>query len=166
MSFRVRGLDPAPFRRYFEMSDAELESLGARRVIAEEDRGHPCRISLTEAAVGEELVLVNYEHQAGNTPYRASHAIYLRRAADTPFDGVDVVPEVLAARLLSIRAFDARHMMIDADVVEGAQAAEAFERLLANPEARYLQVHNAKRGCYAARVERLGATGPGVYQRF
>ena len=145
MSFRVRGLDPAPFRRYFQMSDAELSSLGGRRVIAGEG-GYPCRVSLTHAAPGEELVLVNYEHQPGHTPYRSCHAIYVRRESDA--------------------AFDAAHMMIDADVVEGAQAAEAFERLLANPEARYLQVHNAKRGCYAARVERLGATGPGVYQRF
>ena len=165
MSFRVRGLDPAPFRRDFQMSDAELSSLGGRRVIAGEG-GYPCRVSLTHAAPGEELVLVNYEHQPGHTPYRSCHAIYVRRESDAAFDGVDEIPEVLAVRLLSIRAFDAAHMMIDADVVEGAQAAEAFERLLANPEARYLQVHNAKRGCYAARVERLGATGPGVYQRF
>ena len=148
MSFRVRGLDPAPFRRYFQMSDARRGT-----------RAHARR-------PGEELVLVNYEHQPGHTPYRSCHAIYVRRESDAAFDGVDEIPEVLAVRLLSIRAFDAAHMMIDADVVEGAQAAEAFERLLANPEARYLQVHNAKRGCYAARVERLGATGPGVYQRF
>jgi hypothetical protein len=45
-------------------------------------------------------------------------------------------------------------MMIDAEVCEGAQAAEMFERFLANPQSSYLQVHNARRGCYAARIER------------
>jgi hypothetical protein len=45
-------------------------------------------------------------------------------------------------------------MMIDADVVEGRAAAALFERFLENPAASYLHVHNAKRGCYAARVER------------
>ncbi|HEX3058652.1 MAG TPA: DUF1203 domain-containing protein [Usitatibacter sp.] len=35
------------------------------------------------------------------------------------------------------------------------RAAETFERLLANRGAAYLHVHNAKRGCYAARVERV-----------
>jgi hypothetical protein len=44
--------------------------------------------------------------------------------------------------------------MIDADVVEGALAAELFERFLGKPAVSYLHVHNAKRGCYAARVER------------
>ena len=74
--------------------------------------------------------------------------------ADQAFEAVDVVPEVLASRLLAVRAFDAQHMMIDAEVCEGAQAAGMFERFLANPQTSYLQVHNARRGCYAARVER------------
>jgi len=164
MSFRVLGLAPEPFRRYFSMSDTELASLDARRIIAETD-GLPCRVSLTHAAPGDELVLVSYEHQPGRTPYRASHAIYVRRDSDTAFEGVDVVPHVLEVRLLSVRAFDAGHMMIDADVVGGPRAAETFERMLSVPETAYLHVHNAKRGCYAARVERVTGAGPGVQRR-
>ena len=65
-----------------------------------------------------------------------------------------VVPEVILSRLASVRAFDKDHMIVDADVVEGRGAAGLFERLLANPETAYLHVHNARRGCYSARVER------------
>lgn len=153
MSFRVLGLSPEPFRACFAMSDAELHAIGAIRLRAREP-GLPCRVALKHAAVGDELLLLNYEHQPGHTPYRARHAIYVNRASTRPFNAVDVVPETLVSRLLSVRAFDARDMMIDADVAEGAAAAELFERLLANPSATYLQVHNARRGCYAARVER------------
>jgi hypothetical protein len=153
MSFRVLGLAPEPFRRYFEMPDARLRELGACRVIADNPR-LPCRVSMAHAEIGEELLLVNYEHQPANTPYRAAHAIYVRKRADRAFDAVDAVPEVLAARLLAVRAFDAEHMMIDADVMNGAKAAESFERFLANPRTSYLQVHNARHGCYAARIER------------
>ena len=99
-------------------------------------------------------VLLNFEHQPANTPYRATHAVYVRKVADQAFAAIDTVPEVLASRFLAVRAFDAQHMMIDAEVCEGAQAAEMFERFLANPQTSYLQVHNARRGCYAARVER------------
>jgi len=109
---------------------------------------------MEHAQLGEELLLLNFEHQPANTPYRATHAIYVRKIADRAFEAVDVVPEVLASRLVAVRAFDAQHMMIDAEVCEGAQAAEMFERFLANPQTSYLQVHNARRGCYAARVER------------
>lgn len=153
MSFRVLGLAPESFQPLFNLSDDELRLRGIVRVTADNDK-MPCRVSMAHADVGEELLLLNYEHQPANTPYRATHAIYVRKAAQQAFDAVDQVPEVLASRLLAVRAFDAQHMMIDAEVFDGSEAAARFEQFLANPEAAYLQVHNARRGCYAARVER------------
>lgn len=57
-------------------------------------------------------------------------------------------------RLLSVRAYDREGMMVDADIAEGRQAETLFSRMLAQADVAYLHVHNAKRGCYAARVER------------
>lgn len=151
--FRIAGLSPDLFRPLFAKSDAQLHQLGARRVFADDAR-MPCRVSMAHAEIGEELLLLNYEHQPANTPYRSTHAIYVRKLAQHAFDAVNTVPEVLTSRLLAIRAFDATHMMIDAEVCEGVQAATMFERFLANVNTRYLHVHNARRGCYAARVER------------
>ena len=153
MSFRVLGLSPQPFRPLFDWPDDELQRRGACRVIADDPR-LPCRVSLAHAALGEELLLLNFEHQPANTPYRSTHAIYIRKLARHAFAAVDTVPEVLSSRLLSVRAFDVHHLMIDADVGEGTLAAEMFERFLDNPQTSYLHVHNARRGCYAARVER------------
>jgi hypothetical protein len=137
----------------FAMPDARLRKLGARRVVADDPR-MPCRVSMEHARLGEELLLLNFEHQPANTPYRATHAIYVRKAADKAYDAIDVVPEVLRSRLLAIRAFDSQDMMVDAEVCEGTEASGLFERFLADPQTSYLHVHNAKQGCYAARVER------------
>jgi hypothetical protein len=153
MTFRITGLSPEPFQHFFDLSDEALHAIGGRRVIADDPR-MPCRISMAHAELGEELLLLNYEHQPANTPYRATHAIYVRKAADRAFDAVDTVPEVIASRLIAVRAFDAQHMMIDADVSEGEASAELFARLLADPRASYLQAHYARRGCYAARIVR------------
>ena len=153
MAFRITGLDPAPFKPLFDLTDEELAAHGGLRVVAA-DPQMPCRVSMAHASVGEELLLLNHAHQKANTPYRATHAIYVRRLADRAFDAVDTVPEVMASRLLAVRAFDARHMMIDADVADGRDAAALIERLLANPQASYLQAHYARRGCYAGRIER------------
>ena len=153
MTFRITGLAPEPFRPLFDLSDAALQERGVRRLIADDPR-MPCRVSMAHADLGEELLLLNYVHQPANTPYRAAHAIYVRKVADRAFESVDAVPEVLTSRLLAVRAFDAEHMMIDADVCEGAATAALFDRFLADPRASYLQVHYARRGCYAARVER------------
>jgi len=48
-------------------------------------------------------------------------------------------------------------MMVDADVTEGEVLEALLERLFANPKVSYVHVHNARRGCYAARVERANA---------
>jgi Protein of unknown function (DUF1203) len=153
-SFRITGLSPDLFRPLFALPDVKLHQLGARRVFADDAR-MPCRVSMAHAEIGEELLLLNYEHQRANTPYRSTHAIYVRKLADQAFDAVNTVPDVLSSRLLAIRAFDASHMMIDAEVCEGTEAAQMFERFLSNPYTRYLHVHNARRGCYAAKVERV-----------
>jgi hypothetical protein len=153
MAFRITGLSPEPFRPLFDLSDEALQRIGARRVFADEPR-LPCRVSVAHAELGEELLLLNYEHQPAPTPYRATHAIYVRKVADRAFDAVDTVPNVLTSRVLSVRAFDAEHMMIDADVCEGERTRELFDSFLANARTSYLQVHYARRGCYAARVER------------
>lgn len=45
-------------------------------------------------------------------------------------------------------------MMTDADVFEGTELVERIEAFFADPSVAYLHVHNAKRGCFAARVDR------------
>ena len=39
------------------------------------------RVTLEDAPVGQALLLLNYEHQAADTPYRSRHAIYVSEAA-------------------------------------------------------------------------------------
>jgi hypothetical protein len=108
---------------------------------------------MRDAEPGETLLLVNFEHQDADTPYRSSHAIYVREGATETWSG-DHLPEVMRKRLLSLRAFSAEGSMIDADVVEGREAEPVIERLLRNPEAAYIHAHYAKPGCYAARIDR------------
>jgi hypothetical protein len=154
MSFRITGLDPAPFVPLYGLSDAALAARGARRVVADSDFGFPDRVELRDAAAGERLLLLNYTHQPADTPYRASHAIFVREGAESACDMVDAVPRALRVRPISLRAFDAGHSMVDADLVDGAALPELVARFLADPEVAYLHAHYAKRGCYAARIER------------
>jgi hypothetical protein len=72
------------------------------------------------------------------------------RAAPAPGE----VPDVLARRLLAVRAYDSDSMMIDADVTEGDVVGDVIDRFFAQPETRFIHLHNAKRGCFAATVTR------------
>ena len=154
MSYVIQGLDPSPFRALYGLSNEELEAAGAIRMIADAKPGFPCRVSLEDAEPGEALLLVNFEHLPVETPYRSRHAIFVREGAERAARFRDEVPEQLACRLLSVRAFDGADMMTDAGVVEGGALAPLIERFFADPAVAYLHVHNARRGCFAARVDR------------
>jgi len=154
MAYVISGLDPAPFRELYGRSDTELAAAGAVRRIADAMPGFPCRITLEDAEPGEALLLVNHEHLPVDSPYRSRHAIFVREGAETPARFEDEVPEQLERRLLSVRGFDKAGMMTGADVVEGAELEPLIARFFADPAVEYLHVHNAKPGCFAARVDR------------
>jgi hypothetical protein len=154
LSFHITGLSPAPFAPLFDLDDATLHSQGRLRVTAGQG-GFPCRVSLRDAAPGDELLLLNYEHQSARSPYRASHAIYVGRGAQVAVLKNDEIAPILVTRLLSVRAFDGAGLMVDAEVVDGQRCADLFNNMLANPAVAYLHAHTARRGCYLARIDRV-----------
>jgi hypothetical protein len=158
MSFRIQGLSPAPFANLYGLSEADLAARGVVRYVADDTFNYPDRIEMRHLALGETALLLNHVCQPAETPYRATHAIFVREGASKPFDEIGVVPEVFRPRLLSLRAYDERGMMVDADVVEGATVEglieRLIERLLDNPAVSYIHAHNAQRGCYSGLITR------------
>lgn len=154
MSFRIQGLSAEPFRALYGLSDSALRERGVSRHIAFTTPGFPDRIELRDASPGESLLLLNYLHQPADTAYRASHAIFVREGALDAYDTVGEIPEVMHRRMISLRAFNAGHLMLDAELATGDAIGVAIRRLLDDPAVAYLQAHYALRGCYAARVLR------------
>lgn len=154
MAYLIRGLDPAPFRPLYGLSDAELASRGAMRMIADAQPGFPCRVGLDDPAVGTPMLLVNYEHLPVATPYRSSYAVFVREGADRAAAYENEVPEQLAIRLISLRAFDSAGMLRKAEVLDGTELAPLIEAWLGDPGIAFLHAHNARPGCFAARIDR------------
>ncbi len=154
MSFRISGLSAEPYRPLSELTDIEIEALGARRLRVDDYPGYPDRITLREVPKGETVLLVNHISQLADTPYRASHAIFVWEGADRTYSEIDTIPEVMQTRILSLRGFDMDGMMVDADLASGAEVPDLITRLFANPTIDRIHVHNAKRGCFAAYIDR------------
>ena len=152
--FQIIPLPAENFAPLFDLSDDELAMRHIVSEVVSKKPGTPCRVSLQYAEPGERVLLLNHQHQPAQTPYQASHAIYVREGAHERFDRVDEIPPAFRGRPLSLRAFDAAHMMIDAKLTPGDEVEGVLEGLLANPAIEYIQVHYALRGCYAARAER------------
>lgn len=154
MTFQIHALPVEPFVADFSLTDAALRERRIRRVVADNRPVYPCRVSLQDADEGDRLLLLPYLHHEVDTPYRASGPIYVREAALRALPAVDEVPALLRSRLLSLRAYDARGMLVWADVVPGTELESGIAQLFAIERSAYLHVHYAKPGCYACRVER------------
>ena len=153
MTYRITGLDPAPYKPLFGLTDAELAERGVVRMTVTEPT-FPCRVSLTDRAIGERVLLLNHvSHDVAN-PYRASHAIFVTEGVEEPAEYIDEVPPVFVKRVLSLRGFDADGMMADAILTQPGEADAGIRKLFANPEIATIHAHNATRGCFSARIER------------
>jgi len=154
MTYRITGIDPAPYRHLFGLSDQELASHGIVRMTVTAKPSFPCRVSLTDRDIGEKVLLLNHvSHDVAN-PYRASHAIFITEAVEEAAEYVDEVPPVFGPRVLSLRGFDKDGMMADAVLSQPGDADAAIRRLFEKPEIAMIHAHNAARGCFAAKIER------------
>ena len=154
MSFRITGVSAAPFRHLYGLSESELAAKGAVRYVAESKPGYPDRIEMRDVEAGESVLLVNYTHQPADSSYHSSHAIYVREGALQTYDRVDEIPDCMRVRPLSLRAYDDKGMMLDADLIEGGDIEGLIKRMFENPNVTYIHAHNARRGCYSARIDR------------
>ncbi len=155
MSFHIVGLSPEPYVSLYGLSDAALREKGVVRRIVDTSPGYPERIELRDADVGESVLLLNHTYQPALSPYHGRHAIFIREGARKAAQFTNEVPEVMGRRTLSLRAFNAEHCIVEADLVAGTEADGAINRLFALPNVAYLHAHYAKYGCFAARIDRI-----------
>lgn len=153
MTYRIAGLSPAQYQPLFALTDAALAEQRAVRVIADRHPGFPCRVTLKDAPIGEELILLHHVSHDVATPYRSAYAIYVSRSDDAP-EYRDAIPPVMQGRPLGLRGFDAAGMLRGARLAAPGEADAGIRDLFGNPDIAYIHAHNAAHGCFVARVDR------------
>lgn len=153
MTYRIAGLDPAQFAPLWTMEGEELARAGARRMVADADRGFPCRVTLADVRKGEPLLLLHHVHHEVAGPYRSAFAIFVSEHAE-PAVFEDRCPPCFEGRTLSLRGFDTDGALAQARLAAPGEADIAIRALLADRNIAYINAHNAAAGCFAARIER------------
>ncbi len=153
-SFQLVAIDHAPYQQLFDLTDEELNERLITRCIAQENPGYPCRVSLEDAQIGEELLLMPYAHQPEASPYRSTGPIFVRRGAVQRQLPMGQVPSYVTNRLISVRAYDSKHMMVAASVCEGVNVDSEITEYFKQTDIAYMHLHNAKRGCFSCKVVR------------
>lgn len=153
--FQIIAADKNNFEQLFNLTSEELAKLGAIRKIADQHPGYPCRVSLQDAAAGEEVILTVFAHHAVRSPYQASGPVYIRKNAETAKPAINEVPSMLLHRQLSVRAYTGDAMMISSRVIPGVQLKQTIRDYFSDNKVAYLHIHNAGPGCYNCAVERV-----------
>lgn len=154
MNFRIKALDDREFVALFNLGNSELEKIGAVKMIVDEFPGFPCRVSLEDAEIGEEVILLPYQHHKTNSPYQSSGPIFVRKIAKSSIYEINEIPKMFNHRLLSLRGYDKNAIMKDASVIEGNKLKEQIFKIFENDDIQYIHIHNARPGCYNCLVER------------
>jgi hypothetical protein len=153
-NFRIVGLPVAQFQSLFSLDDNELAQKDARRLIVDAKPGFPCRVSLQDAEIGERVILVPFVHHDVESPYRASGPIFVCETAKQIELAPGEIPDVVAGRIMSVRAYNDKGMMVNAAVTPGKELESQIEKFFGDAKISYLHLHNAGAGCYSCRVER------------
>ena len=155
MDYKITSLELNSFNHLFGLDEQALSEQGVQRMTVTDKPGYPCRVTLEDAEIGESVLLLNYEHLPVESPYRSAHALFVRENATASASFENEIPVYLRTRQLSVRSFDTSGMMVNADTCAGEELDSMIEQLLGDEAADYLHVHNAARGCYLAKVNRL-----------
>lgn len=153
-NFRIVGLPLTQFEPLFSLDDNELAQKGARRLIVDAKPGFPCRVSLQDAEIGERVILARFVHHDVESPYRESGAIFVRETAKEIELAPGEIPDVVTSRVMSVRAYNDKGMMVNAAVIPGNELESQIEKFFDDAKVSYLHLHNAGAGCYSCRVER------------
>jgi hypothetical protein len=154
MAYRIEGLAPEAFESLFGLMDGDLAARGAMRVTADSDFGFPCRVSLQDAAPGDELILLNHVSHDVDGPFRTTYAIFVRKDAEAPASYKDEAPPYLDRRTLSLRGFGADGLLKDGLLAMPGEADAKIRALFERPEVATIHAHAATYGCFLARIER------------
>lgn len=152
--FRIEAIND-DFNHWFSLSDSNLGKLGCVKMIVDAYPGYPCRISLEDAKLGEEVILLPYEHHAKPSPYRASGPIFVRKNAVKPTLKKNEIPLFLNHRHLSLRGYDESGMMLEASTCYGDELNTLLDRIFKNADVSYIHIHNAGPGCYNCIAKRI-----------
>lgn len=152
--FKFIALDKKEFDLLMNLNDEDLEKHQSKWMTVDENPGYPCRVSLEDAKIGERVLFLPYWHHDVKSAYKAMGTILVRESAKTTKLLVNQVPQMLLHRLLSIKAYDAKNMMVGHDIAEGSELGVKLKEQFKKIKVEYIHLHYASPGCFCCTVNR------------
>lgn len=121
----------------------------------------PCRHCLRLTIPGEDWrILFTYDRFAGIEMNPQPGPVYIHAEACPRYSENGDFPEELRGSPRTLEAYSRGRRLVAQEYVADGQFEPAIERLFADPEVDYLQVHSTTAGCFTFRIERAQINEP------
>lgn len=120
--------------------------------------GEPLRCCLRESAPGERTALIAYRPFPWDGIYAEVGPVFIHRDQCPGYQAADAYPEGFRHRQQILRAYGHDRTIVDAEIVEGADAEDAVSALLARPDVDFIHSRNVAYGCFMFTIHRPGET--------
>lgn len=123
--------------------------------VEEGQGGSPLRCCLREARNGERIALIAYRPSRIESPYSEVGPVFIHADACEGYAEPDRYPEDFRRRRQLLRAYSAGGRIVDAEIGENGDAAEALcAAFFQRPEIAYIHSRNVLWGCYMFTIRR------------
>ena len=139
----------------FKLTTEELGEMNMVKMLVDAKPGFPCRVTLEDAEIGEEVLLLPFEYHKTTSPYKASGPIFIRKNAVKADLAVNEIPAMLLKRQQTLRVYDTNGMMIAAKSPSADEIRKEIEVAFSSQSASYIQILNTNPGCYNCQVNRV-----------
>ena len=97
-NFKFIGIEEN-YNHLFGLSEKELAKQNAVKMIVDKKHSYPCRVSLEDAEIGEEVILFPFHHHKTTSPYQSTGPIFIRKNAVKAELGVNEMVIQLAVKI-------------------------------------------------------------------
>lgn len=123
-------------------------------IIADSPTGYPCRHCVQCAQPGQPVILFPFASVPPGHPYSETGPVFVHADRCERYANTETFPPHFRKNRV-LRAYNSKHDMIDAAVVNNDGPEAVIEKLLDNPETDFIQVRSVTRGCYTMGIERV-----------
>jgi hypothetical protein len=132
-----------------------VDDFGNRLTVTESpEGGAPCRHCLRRSTDGERLILFAHRPFDTEGPYAEVGPVFVHAGECAPYAPTSTFPPAFADRPLTLRAYDDRGRITDAEVAAPGASEATLARMFEDERVRFVHVRNPAWGCYSFAVER------------
>jgi hypothetical protein len=153
-NFRIQAISDQQLCQ-IENGATSLHDNPIQKITVDQSPGYPCRLSLEDAKIGEEVYLFSHQPFTNENPYRETGPVFVRTEADQATLEPGQIPDMIKRRPIIVRSYSADETLLSGDPAEGEDVGQVIQQCLNREGVAFLHIRAALTGCYLCKVEQV-----------